>query len=370
MLQDGSGEVSSVASIPGAAVADSPSYGDILEVGINVNHSFRTGSRSLAPVADTGDRFSDFRPYVASINNAGVVAFQATLRDGGSGVYTGTGGLISTVTDSATGRLSNVSSHPDINRGGSTCFYGSLKSGGRRVLLVRDGQIITVAATSGPLGPTMNDDETVAFRADLKSGESGIFVGSGGSVTTIAETSGVLSVFHGLPVINSRGAVVFCADLQAGGQGLYVGDGGPLTTIAETGDRFSGLGHFPIINDGGTVAFCATLRGGGSGVFAASAGDIVTVIDASSPFESFRGVLLNNAGEIVFYATPRGKELGVFTGPDPQSDCLISIGASLFGSPVVDFALNPVSINDAGQIAIRVELGNEKQFVLRADPVP
>ena len=72
---------------------------------MTLKHSSQPGSYTLAPIADTGDRFSDFRPYVASINNAGVLAFQATLRNGGSGVYTGMGGLISAVTDSATGRL-------------------------------------------------------------------------------------------------------------------------------------------------------------------------------------------------------------------------------------------------------------------------
>ncbi len=104
-------------------------------------------------------------------------------------------------------------------------------------------------------------------------------------------------------------------------------------------------------------------------MFTASAGEIATVIDTSSPFESFRGVLLNNAGRMIFYATPRGGELGVFTGRDPLNDCLLSVGASLFGSTIVEFALNPVSMNDVGQVAIRVKLANERQIVLRADPV-
>ena len=252
---------------------------------------------------------------------------------------------------------------------GSTCFYVSLESGGRGVVLVRDGQILTIAENAGPLGPTMNDDGTVAFRADTGSGASGIFTGSGGHVTAIAETGDVFSAFHGLPVINSRGAVVFRADRKTGGQGFYVGDGGPLIPIAETGDVFGGLGKFPIMNDAGTVAFCATLQGGGSGVFTASAGEIATIIDTSSLLESFRGVLLDNARRLIFYATPRGGELGVFTGPDPVHDCLLGLGAPLFGSTIVDFALNPVSINDVGQIAIRVRLATGMQFVLRADPV-
>ncbi len=99
--------------------------------------------------------------------------------------------------------------------------------------------------------------------------------------------------------------------------------------------------------------FCATLQRGGSGVLTASAGEIATVIDTSSRFESFRGILLNNAGRMIFYATPTDGALGVFSGRDPERDCLLQLGASHFGSTVVDFALNPVWINDLGQVAIR-----------------
>ena len=35
---------------------------------------------------------------------------------------------------------------------------------------------------------------------------------------------------------------------------------------------------------------------------------------------------------------------------------------------VVDFALNPVSVNERGQMAIRVALADGRQFILRADP--
>ena len=58
----------------------------------------------------------------------------------------------------------------------------------------------------------------------------------------------------------------------------------------------------------------------------------------------------------------------MFSGPDPVNDCLLGLGAALLGSAIVDFALNPVSINDRGQVAIRVKLANELQLILRADP--
>ncbi|MCI0380900.1 MAG: hypothetical protein L0215_25230 [Gemmataceae bacterium] len=335
--------------------------------------SFQAGSYTLLPIADTSGRFCDFMPYVVSVNNDGVVAFQATLRGGGSGVYTGDGGPIRTVADSATGPFHEVCSHPDINRDGSTCFYASLKSGGRGLFLARGGEIFAVADSAGPLGPTMNEAGMIAFRVDLISGGSGIFSAGGGVISSIADTTCRFSMFHGLPVINNTGAVAFRADLRNGGQGIYVTsptrEQGSENAIVETGDIFISLGSFPTMNDAGTVAFCATLRAGGSGVFAASKGKIATVLDTSGPFESFRGVLLNNANRIVFSATPSAGALGVFAGRDPVADCLFSLDAPLLGSTVADFALNPVSINDAGQIALRVRLTDQRHFVLRADPV-
>ena len=261
-------------------------------------------------------------------------------------------------------------SHPDIDGDGTVCFYADMRSGGRWVVLARDGRASAVGEGAGPLGPTMNHGGTVAFRAGSAPGGSGVFVSSGERATTIADTSGTWSAFHGLPVVDSRGAVVFRADLGAGGQGVYVGHGGTPVPIVESGEAFSDLGLFPAVNAAGDVAFCATRRDGGAGVFVASAGDIETVIDTSGAFESFRGALLDDAGRIVFYATPRGGELGIFCGPDPLSDRILGLGGPLLGSTIVDFALNPVSINAVGQVAIRVKLANQLQVVLRADPAP
>ncbi len=328
---------------------------------------FRAASYALTPIAKTGGRFTDFMPYVASINDHGVVAFQATLRGGGSGVYAGSGGPLSTIVETDAGPLAAIRSHPDLNGGGSACFYATSRSGLRAVVLVRDGMVLTLAEDAGPLGPTMNDSGIVAFRAESESG-AGIFTGSEGGISPVAETGDGFSAFHGLPVINGGGAVVFRADRSTGDQGIYVCDGGPLAPVAETGEVFAGLGQFPILNDAGTVAFCATLHDGRSGMFIASAGETVVVLDSSGSFESFRGVLLDEAGRLIFYATPRGGELGVFTGPDPVDDCLLQLGAPLLGSTLVDFALNPVSINNSGQVAIRVKLATGLQLVLRADP--
>lgn len=325
-----------------------------------------SGPWTFTHIADTDGRFADFTPYVASVSDRGLVAFQATLRDGSSGVYSGSGGPVSTVADSSSGLLTSVFSHPDINALGTVTVYATLKTGGRGVVRVRDGEITVAAMDAGPLGPTINDAGTVAFRTD-ETGPSGVFVTDGEEVRAIAKTGPVFGEFHGLPVINYRGTVVFRADLAAGGEGVYVGDGGPPIPIAETGDVFTGFGDFPTLTDDGTVAFCAQLRSGASGVFVAAEGSLATVIDTSGAFESFRGVLLDATGGVIFYATPKDGRLGVFSGPEPDRDRLIGLGEPFDGSTIVDFALNPVSMNAVGQIALRVKLADDRHLILRAD---
>jgi hypothetical protein len=326
-------------------------------------------------IAETGDRFSDFVPYVASVNNAGTVAFQAALRTGGSAVFTGSGGEVAKVLDTADPRFNGFISHPDLNDRGALSVYAGLPSSGQGVVLIRDRQPEIIACTGetfkaiGPLGPTMNDEGVVAFRADLATGESGVFAGDARAITAIAETSGRFAAFQGLPVINANGTLMFRADLKDGSKGIFTSRGGALTTIAETGGPFADFASFPSMNDEGTVAFCAVLKSGGAGVFTAREGRLTTVVGAQGGFESFRNALINRSGAVVFAGTPRGGTLGIYAGPDPVADRVLGLGDALFGSTVADFALNPVSVNDVGQLAIRVKLANDRQFILRADPV-
>jgi hypothetical protein len=327
---------------------------------------------SWTVIATTGERFSDFVPYVASVNDQDTVAFQAALRGGGTGVFTGNGGAIAEVVGPAL--LAGVTSHPVLNESGATSFYGEFADGAQGVFLLRDGRLQAIASTRkgfamiGPLGPTMNEAGTVAFRADHVAGVSGVFAGDGTAVATVADTEGGWRGFHGLPVIDSRGTVLFRADRKDGVQGIYAGRGGSVETIAETGDVFETLAPFPSANDGGTVAFAATLRTGGAGIFTAHEGQIVQVLDTDGAFESCRGALITGAGEVVFLATPRGGSLGLFAGPDPDADRILALGDALLGSSVADFAANPVSVNADGHVAVRATLADGGQLILRADP--
>jgi hypothetical protein len=327
---------------------------------------------SLTVIASTGERFRDFGPYVASVNERGIVAFQAALRGGGTGVFTGNGGAVSEAVGPA--RVAAVTSHPDLNGEGVISFYGELFGGGQAVFLLRDGHLETIADTRGPfafvgpLGPTMNDAGRVAFRADRGAGASGIFAGDGSAIVTVAETGDRWSRFHGLPVINASGKVVFRADRNDGAQGIYAGLAGSMRTVAETGELFESLALFPSVNDAGTVAFAATLEGGGAGILAVEENRVSRIIDRTGAFEAFRGALITDGGAVVRLATPRAGSLGLFAGPDPEADRILALGDRLLGSTVADLASNPVSVNGAGQVAVRARLADGRQLILRADP--
>jgi hypothetical protein len=67
-------------------------------------------------------------------------------------------------------------------------------------------------------------------------------------------------------------------------------------------------------------------------------------------------------------ATRRGGTLGLYGGADPDADRILAVADHAFGSTVVEFAANQVSINDGGQVAVRVSLADGRQLILRADP--
>jgi hypothetical protein len=331
----------------------------------------------LTPIATNDDRFVDFAPYVPAINDAGIVAFQATLPDGQSGLFTSDGAAIAevAVTASAACPVRQFASHPDINLAGSLAVYATLKSGAEAVLLLRaDGSLAASDAHDGfagigPLGPTLNEHGEIAVRGTSPAGRACIGVRRRDArFHAIAEAGERFRGFEGLPVVNGRGQVAFRADLPDGRQGVFVHRDGQCAAIATTGSGFEEIGRFPTLDDRGTVAFVARRTAGAAGVFTASPHGPACVVDAAAGFESFRGVLVDDAGLVAFYGTPVGGRLGIYTGTDPLRHRLLGLGDALFGAAVADFALNPVSVNGRGQLAIRVALDDGRRFILRADP--
>lgn len=324
-------------------------------------------------IAETGDRFIDFSPYVASINNKGTVAFQAESANGITGIYSGDGVSLNIISESAGSKFKKFYSHPDINDNEEYCFYAELNTGTQGVFLLKNNETVTLTETDtifksiGPLGPTMNEEGGVAFRADLNSGNSGVFIGSNKGVRKIADTGTKFNDFFGLPVINDSGTVAFRALMKNGVQGIFASNDESYQVITDTKSEFTDFGRFTGVNDAGTFVFNASLKNGNSGIFTISNGIKITIADTANGFESFRSALINNSGNIIFYAVPREGKEGIFKGNDPVNDKIISLGDTMFDSPVTELALNPVSLNDNDQIALRIKLEDSRQMIVRAD---
>lgn len=324
---------------------------------------------TLLVIAGTSGPFADFGPYVASINDRGLVAFQATRRGGTTGIFCGDGGPISYLRPTATYR-----SHPALNNHGTLCAYADMAENGTPAVISGSAggpaDVITHEALKaiGPLGPTMNDSGAIAFRATSATGRAGIYVAAAGSLVRVAETDERFGTFDGLPVILGDGSVVFRANHVDGTQGIHLWrPGGGTTSVVTTGERFVELGRFPDANARGTVVFTATQRDGSSGVFTAKDGGIEPAIESAREFESFRGALIDDDGRIVFHATPGGGMLGIHALDTAGPRRLIGLRDEFGTCPLTDFALNPVSLNNAGQVALRLKLADGRQFIARLD---
>src|SRR4030095_11839428 len=96
--------------------------------------------------------------------------------------------------------------------------------------------------------PVINNGGTVAFTAFKDGVLWGVFSGSGGPIITIAASSGPLGSFFDLS-INAAGTVAFVSGIDVAGHGVFTGSGGPLTTIADnTSGPFNNIGFTPSIN--------------------------------------------------------------------------------------------------------------------------
>jgi hypothetical protein len=228
------------------------------------------------------------------------------------------------------------------------------------LVVTRAGWASVVAEGCGPLGPTMNDAGEIAFRGMTSEGAPAVFLWSGECLRVVASAGEEYAGFQGLPVTRSADEVVFRADLPGGGQSIRLWRGGEVRVVAETGGRFASLANFPSVNRGGAVAFAAIDGGGRSGVYVARRGAEPECVQSGDGFESLRGALIDGAGRVVVIGTPTRGRLGVHRA----SGRVIGIGDTHGGSEVVDFALNPVSVNSSGELAIRIRLADGTEHML------
>lgn len=327
--------------------------------------SLRAESWTVIASSERGVR--DLAPFVAAIDARGRVAFRARADDGRAGVFVGDGERLELAL------AGDAQSHPIFLADGAPCAFVE-RGSGRALSVARGGGLEALVEPGallrelGPLGPTAREDE-IAFRAELRNGAAAVLLARGGRVELVAEARGEILGFQGLPLALGEGAVVYRAELRRGGAAIRRWMRGGSETLVDTRAGFVELARFPFAAPDGSVLFCATQRDGAPGVFRWREGRVERALDTGDAFESFRSALCDARGRVLFTATPRGGALGLFSGPHPEADRSLAIGDPLLGSTLEDFALNPVSIEPGGRIALRVELADGREAILRGEPM-
>lgn len=168
---------------------------------------------------------------IPGINDQGTVAFNADLKDGGKGIFTGNGGTLTTIVDTSSGPYTKFS----------------------------------VAS--------INNNEQVAFDAGLADGGSALYISKGGKLTTLADTSGLFKDLTKSDVaLNQKGQVAFLGELDDGTTAIFDGPDPVANKVISVGDK---LGNSTVqalfishegLNDQGQIAFDATLVDGNGNV--------------------------------------------------------------------------------------------------------
>lgn len=308
-----------------------------------------------------------------SINNAGTVAFSATLDNGDAGVFTGAGGRTSTVADS-NGPFS-LFFDPVINNVGQTAYVAQGAGG---AAIFRDSTTIADSAGfANFLAPIdLNDAGVVAFTgAQIVGGGGpgpvavgGVFTGAGGAVTTVAD-AGDFPGFPGGVAINDPGAVAFVAVDTSGGPGepgVFIASGGGVSAITSAGGAsFVGAPRSLSMSNGSVAAFVG-VTAGLSGIFSGVGGPADAIADTGDPYAAFSASSTNEAGGVAFEATRNSGGEGVFIGPSPATDALIATGDPLFGSTVTSLTLGPAGLSNSG-FAFRATLADGRTVIARGD---
>jgi hypothetical protein len=175
--------------------------------------------------------------------------------------------------------------------------------------------------------------------------------------------------------INNNGVLGFNGTLGPGESqvnGLFFGTGGAYTTItlANAGTGFSFLSPFPTINKSGVVLFHATSTTGKTGIYSGNGGPLTTYVDTTGPYASIHANTgFSDGGTIAFYASTDslmdyGPD-GLFTGPNPTTDRVISIGDELFPDLFVTGLSYGGAINEHGQIAFNYTVQNLAHTITR-----
>jgi hypothetical protein len=318
-----------------------------------------------------------YNPLGPSLSANGTVAYIASDGNGFSGVYTGSGGALTTIADTSSGMFRGFGTGGAVNisDNGLVGFDARLSGNDFGVYTGRGGALTTIAdTTSGNFSVLVsggvNDSGEVSFQGQSSSAV-GIYKGAGGALTPIAQFDPNSPVsydsFGAFPGINNSGVVAFGANSSTE---VYTGSGGAVATLVANNSGPIDLFLAPVINNSGSLATAVSLDNGGSAVY--SGPNLGTLVaDSSGPvFDSFGTVSLNNKGAVAFASTNKDMSSGIYIQNGSGGFTTVAqTGQSFLGSTIssLDFGLK--GFNDNGEVAFHAVLADGRSGIYRASTV-
>jgi hypothetical protein len=337
------------------------------------------------------DNFGPRTLTCASINETGDVAFKGTRSapDGLSSwdviARVNRTGVITTVAeDPERTQFQFFSNFVSINDSGQTAFTAFLSSDDIAILRADGASLTTIASTAGEFrsfgfDTSLNDAGEVAFTAQLDTDAQGLFSGSGGPVTTHYTNAtpvlvdGVTTSLgggnFGRPSINTGGEIAFWDRVEspAPGEGIFAGRRGVFRTLGPTDRFYNGAGDRGDANnnDLGIGAFeTSFFDDTGAFVTAIATSDRGTLTIVADTLHGYGGFgfyapAINNRGQVAFRGfLPDFTTDGVFTGPSPKKDAIITSKDRLDGARILagSFSVCSEALNDSGEVVFIVDL--------------
>ena len=268
---------------------------------------FKWDRRDLRPIASTdGSNFTFFADDVV-LNDAGLVAFHASLNTGGraTGIFTSDGFATKTIVDSTVQGLSGLGfGSPSINAAGTVAFFAPRNGLRSSIIFTGDGGALTpvldtLSSNFGAFGNVaINASGEIVFRGILKDRNEGIFIitpnrdeprdglpAGPASVTDVVDTNNNPDFFgFGDPVINDAGLAADFAGVALGAE-ILSGDGKGITARTDPSSTFFAEFEHPSINNRGAVAFSVIEANGAQGIFVELTGGAspVAVLQSGDP---------------------------------------------------------------------------------------
>ena len=362
------------------------------------------GGYTFTKVADSvEDNFVSFG--CAAINNQGDMAFGAErlAPDGFNtdpGIYrvNAADGTLTTIAEDPK-RFVTLGLNPSMNDLGQVSFAARLDGGNKpdtEAIFRGDGKKLTTIATTADqfnffgFDTSINNSGEVAFTAELDEEfgfDEGLFSGSGNKksgITTHYLTS--TSEFDGRdsrPSINNLGDIAFVESIDFS-SGIFVGREGGFTEIVAPDPSDPSIGYgTPMLNDAGTAAFQRSFTDEATQEFVeqivtGNGGPLTVVADTRDEFAffGFRPPSINNEGDVAFLATLDDRTTGIFVGPDPVEDRVVTTGDTLDGAEVTGLTFCEEGLSDSGELAFVATLEDPstpegfRMAVFRATPEP